>query len=308
MRLVTFSPVEAPLQTRLGALDDAGLLDLSAGPGLPATMIDLLRAGPPARDAVRRALSEGGLRRWTAEQVRLRAPLPRPTSFRDFYAFERHVEVSFANRGKAVPPEWYRFPAFYFSNPAAIVGPGETVAAPPGSQALDFELEVACVIGTGGRDLPAEQAERHIFGLAVMNDWSARDLQREEMRVGLGPAKGKDFATSLGPSLVTLDDLADRATGRPGVYDLAMIARVNGAERSRGNLAEIHFSFGDMIARASAGVDLEPGDLIGSGTVGSGCLLELTGGEGPWLQAGDVVELEIERLGVLQNTVVGGER
>jgi fumarylacetoacetate (FAA) hydrolase len=225
-------------------------------------------------------------------------------SLRDFYAFEQHVVTSFANRGREVPPEWYRFPVFYFSNPNNLLGPGEAIPAPPSTQALDYELEVACVIGRIGRDIPADQAEEFIFGYTIFNDWSARDIQREEMKVGLGPAKGKDFASSLGPWIVTPDELADRSAKRPGVYDLRMAARVNGVERSCGNWNELHYSFGEMIARASAGVWLLPGDVIGSGTVGTGCLLELTRGAGPWLQPGDVVELEVERLGVLRNQVI----
>jgi fumarylacetoacetate (FAA) hydrolase len=239
-------------------------------------------------------------------EVRICAPLLRPPSLRDFYAFEKHVAAAFANRGRPVPSEWYDFPVFYFSNPGSLCGPEDPIAAPPSSQALDYELEVACVIGRGGRDIAAAEAEAHIFGYTILNDWSARDLQRAEMNAGLGPAKGKDFATSLGPWLVTPDELEDAAEGRPGVYRLAMAARLNGVERSRGNLAELHYSFGEMIARASSGVELFPGDVIGSGTVGTGCLLELTGGQGPWLQPGDVVELEVERLGILKNTVVRG--
>jgi fumarylacetoacetate (FAA) hydrolase len=235
----------------------------------------------------------------------LHAPLPRPPSLRDFYAFERHVATAFANRKRPVPRQWYEFPVFYFSNPGSVCGPEEPVTPPPGSQALDYELEVACVVGRGGRDIAEADVEDHIFGYTIMNDWSARDLQRAEMSVGLGPAKGKDFATSLGPWLVTPDELADVAEGRPGVYRLEMTARVNGVERSRGNLADVHYSFGEMLARASAGVELFPGDVVGSGTVGTGSLLELTGGLGPWLQAGDVVELEVERLGVLRNGVAG---
>ncbi len=159
MRLVTFSPRDRPAAASLGILEKNGLINLGGTPGLPASMIDLLRAGPSAWEAVRRAQAGGG-ERWSLDQVRLRAPLVRPASFRDFYAFERHVASSFSNRGKIVPPEWYRFPVFYFSNPSVILGPDEPVAAPPGSQALDFELEIACVIGLGGRDIPAEGAER----------------------------------------------------------------------------------------------------------------------------------------------------
>ena len=279
-------------------------------------MLELLTAGPAAWEAAgevtRSLVVEGGMElreplpptiAWRLADVRLWAPLPRPRSLRDFYAFEAHVQTAFALRGQPMPPEWFEMPAFYFSHSGSVVGPEATVTAPAGSRALDFELEVAAVVGRPGRDLDPDEAEGHIFGYTIMNDWSARDIQRREMRVGLGPAKGKDFATSLGPCLVTPDELAPHRTGRPGVYDLAMRARVNGVERSRGNWKDVRFSFGDMLARASADVDLAPGDVIGSGTVGSGCLLELTGGKGPWLQPGDRVELEIEGLGVLANPI-----
>jgi len=279
-------------------------------------MLDLLDAGPAAWEAVQAVaeaveavppLAMGERQRgpwlWPLSAVRLRAPLPRPRSVRDFYAFEQHVRAAYAIRRQAMPAEWYEIPVFYFSNAQSIVGPGATVAGPAESQALDFELEVAAVVGRPGRDLEPEQAEEHIFGFTVMNDWSARDLQRREMRVGLGPAKGKDFATSLGPYLVTSDELAPRRAGRPGVYDLEMRARINGVARSRGQWKDLYHSFGALLARASADADLVPGDVIGSGTVGSGSLLELTAGQGPWLQPGDVVELEIEALGVLENVV-----
>jgi fumarylacetoacetate (FAA) hydrolase len=162
---------------------------------------------------------------------------------------------------------------------------------------------VAAVIGKPGMDIQPEDAPKHIFGFTIFNDWSARDVQREEMKVGLGPAKGKDFASAFGPYIVTPDELADKAADRPGIYDLEMRARVNGVERSRGNFNDMYWSFGDLIAHASKCVTLLSGDVIGSGTVGTGCLLEITKGQGPWLNVGDVVELEIERLGILRNTV-----
>jgi 2-keto-4-pentenoate hydratase/2-oxohepta-3-ene-1,7-dioic acid hydratase in catechol pathway len=236
-------------------------------------------------------------------QVELRSPIVKPTSIRDFYAFEQHVKTANENRGREVPKQWYEIPVFYFTNHTAIFGPGDVIPYPVGSEKLDYELEVAAVIGKEGKDIKLEEAEDYIFGYMIYNDWSARDIQAQEMAVGLGPAKGKDFAQSFGPYLVTPDELKDRHTGRPGVYDLEMIARVNGKETSRGNWKDIHWSFGEMLARASAGVTLYPGDVIGSGTVGTGCLLEITKGQGPYLQSGDVVELEIERLGVLRNTV-----
>lgn len=268
---------------------------------LPTNMLDLIQAGPEAWALAGKAAEEKGERR-ALEEVRVLAPL-RPLSLRDFYAFEQHVATAHANRGKEVPKEWYEVPVFYFSNPFPIYGTGEEVPMPAATQAMDYELEVAAIIGRGGRDIPAEKAVEHIFGFTIFNDWSARDVQRQEMKVGLGPAKGKDFASSLGPVIVTADELAPHSTGRAGVYDLEMRARINGEEFSRGNWKTLHYSFGEMIARASAGVDLYPGEVIGSGTVGTGCLLELTKGRGPWLKRGDVVELEIEGVGRLVNKI-----
>jgi fumarylacetoacetate (FAA) hydrolase len=217
------------------------------------------------------------------DEVRLHAPIPTPPSVRDFFAFEQHVATARANRGATVPPEWYEVPAFYFSNPAAIVGPDDTIPYPRSSEQLDYELEVAAVIGAGGR----------IGGFTVLNDWSARDLQAQEVRIGLGPAKGKDFATSIGPVVVTLDEFDGS--------EAEMVARVNGEERSRGNLRDLHYAWESIVDRASLNTELRPGDVIGSGTVGTGCILEH--GDGRWLQIGDVVELEVEGIGVLRNTV-----
>lgn len=237
-----------------------------------------------------------------AEEVRMRGVI-HPTTLRDAYAFEGHVKTANQNRGRDVPEEWYDFPVFYFTNPHSIFGPDEEIPYPPYTSQLDYELEIAVVIGKPGMDIRAEDAEKHIFGYTIFNDWSARDVQRAEMKVGLGPAKGKDFASTLGPFIVTREALTDRATGRPGVYDLGMSAKVNGVEMSRGNLKDIFWSFGEIIARASQSVMLYPGDVIGSGTVGTGCLLELTKAQGPWLQPGDVVELEVERIGILKNKI-----
>jgi 2-keto-4-pentenoate hydratase/2-oxohepta-3-ene-1,7-dioic acid hydratase in catechol pathway len=301
MRYLSFT---APNETaaRLGALlADDQVASLSRG-DMPGDMLSFIQAGSPAwaraETLVRQTVS-----RWRLDEVTIKAPLTGAPSLRDFYAFEQHVATAHANRGKDVPPEWYQVPVFYFSNPNSIIGPGEPVSAPTASRALDYELEVAAIIGQPGRDIPADKALEHIFGFTIFNDWSARDLQRQEMKVGLGPAKGKDFASSLGPVIVTPDELARHSAGRAGVYDLAMVARVNGEERSRGNWADINYSFGEIIARASQDVLLMPGDIIGSGTVGTGCLLELTKGNGPWLKSGDEVVLEIEQLGTLANRV-----
>jgi fumarylacetoacetate (FAA) hydrolase len=216
-----------------------------------------------------------------------RRPYPdgQPPSIRDFFAFEDHVRNARKGRRLEVPPAWYELPVFYFSNPAAVYRDGDEVPAPADSQALDYELELACVIGADGRP----------EGFTVMNDWSARDLQMKEMKVGLGPAKGKDFATSLGPEVVSPDEL-------PADLDMRALARVNGELRSDSRTGGMHFGWDELLAAAARNTPgLQPGDVIGSGTVGGGCILEH--GDGRWLQRGDVVELEIEGLGVLRNTV-----
>jgi fumarylacetoacetate (FAA) hydrolase len=218
-------------------------------------------------------------------EVQLLAPIPDPPSIRDFFAFEQHVATARARFGASVPPEWYQIPIFYFTNPAAVVGPEAEIVYPEGTAELDYELEVAAVIGAGGQ----------IAGFTVLNDWSARDLQRLESRVGLGPAKGKDFATSLGPVLVTVDEFdGSRAE---------MVARVNGEERSRGNLADLYHPWPAILAQAARNTVLRPGDILGSGTVGTGCILELN--DGRWLRPGDVVELEVENIGILRNRISG---
>lgn len=237
-------------------------------------LLDVLTATRPPADGPRYPLTE----------VSLHAPIPRPPSIRDFFAFEQHVATARANRGSQVPKEWYEFPVFYFANPAAVYGPEDDIPYPEGTRELDYELEVAAVIGQGGR----------IAGFTVMNDWSARDIQRKEMRAGLGPAKAKDFATSMGPVLVTADEF-DGTSAR-------MTASVNGEQRSLGNLADLHYSWQEILDQAARNTRLYPGDVIGSGTVGTGCILEHN--DGRWLTRGDVVELEIEGIGALRNRII----
>src|SRR5574341_556135 len=293
MKFVTYSTTAT--STQPGLLVDHGIYPLPF-----ASLLDLIQGGDQGLERAR--LARDG-KRIPLEAVRLHAPILRPPTLRDGYAFEAHVKAANANRGREVPEEWYQFPIFYFTNPNNIFGPDDEIPYPRYTQAMDYELEVAVVIGKPGRDLKPEDAPGHIFGYTIFNDWSARDVQREEMKVSLGPAKGKDFASALGPCIVTAEELADRAAGRPGVYDLEMRACINGVERSRGNFKDIYWSFGDLLARASESVMLLPGDVIGSGTVGTGCLLELTKGQGPWLNEGDLVELEIERIGTLKNRI-----
>jgi 2-keto-4-pentenoate hydratase/2-oxohepta-3-ene-1,7-dioic acid hydratase in catechol pathway len=242
--------------------------------------------------------------------VPLLAPI-RPPSVRDFVAFEEHVEgiVRSVDHSVGVTPEWYDAPTFYFTNPHSLIGSGEQVT-PPVTERLDFELEVAAVIGavTGseGRSLSPEDAQRHLFGLTVFNDWSARDVQSREMQVRLGPCKGKDFAATLGPWITTVDEVADRFDA-DGFLDLEMTVAVNGHEIGRDSLADMGWPFRDLIAYASRNSRVVPGDVLGSGTAGTGCLAELWGRNGdltpPPLRAGDEVTMTVERLGSITNRV-----
>lgn len=268
MRLCTFRTAGGPPEGWPGRVEGDQIVRLEA-----PDLISVLAQGGQVADGASRP----------AAGAELLAPVPRPPSVRDFIAFEQHIATARANRGAEVPAEWYEFPAFYFTNPAAIRGPGEQIRCPAVTAMLDYELEVAAVIGADGR----------IGGFTIMNDWSARDVQRREMRVGLGPAKAKDFATSLGPVLVTPDEFdGSRAV---------MTARVNGEERSRGNLRDMHYSWPDILDQAGRDTVLRPGDVIGSGTVGTGCILEHD--DGRWLVPGDMVELEVAGLGVLRNRI-----
>lgn len=273
--------------------DEAILL----GPDDQAGLLAIAQAREVGGDHERVPLSAG----------RLLAPLRRPTSVRDFFAFEEHYVSGRASAGQEPDPEWYERPVFYFTNPAAILGPGDTVHAPQGSRTLDYELEVAAVIGKEASDLDPEDPMTMdvIAGFTIFNDWSARDVQVREMRQNLGPHKGKDFATSIGPWLVTPDQIPFAAWDRPRGR---MAATVNGEQWSEGELSDIHFSWAQLLAYASQDTRLVPGDVIGSGTCGTGCILELrTSGMRDtrhWLRPDDRVTLEVEGLGTLPNTVV----
>jgi 2-keto-4-pentenoate hydratase/2-oxohepta-3-ene-1,7-dioic acid hydratase in catechol pathway len=243
--------------------------------------------------------------------VRLLPPLLPPT-VRDFVTFEEHVEgVRRSVDGAAgVPERWYAAPTFYFTNPYAVYGPHDDIPMPPGSTVLDFELEVASVIGKEGRDLTPEQARDHIVGYTVLNDWSARDLQSAEMKVGLGPCKGKDTATTLGPHLVTADEV-DSHRDSDGFLRLALTAEINGEVVGKDLLSNMSWTFEEMVAYASRGTVVRPGDVLGSGTCGNGgCLAELWGVRGrqdpPPLKPGDTVTLTVEGIGTVSNTVVAG--
>ena len=255
------------------------------------------------------AKTDAGVIAMPASDVTLLSPIPRPPSMRDGYAFRQHVETARKNRGLEMIPEFDQFPVFYFTNHQAVIGPGPLNVRPRQLEKLDFELEAAIVVGREARDLTVDNADEAIFGMTIMNDFSARVLQMQEMLLSLGPAKGKDFATGLGPYLVTMDELTDRTvkSSKGNTFDLGMRAFVNGVKVSQGNVSDMTWTFAQILERASYGVTLYPGDVIGSGTCGTGCFLELNGSKitkDLWLKPGVVVALEIDRLGRLENNVV----
>ena len=277
----------------------------------------------PIARALENRLKEGSVRNAVAiplSEVDLLAPVPHPTSCRDGYAFRQHVAAARRNRKVDMIPEFDQYPIFYFTNHNSIQGPGDIICMPDHFEKLDFELEAAIVICKPGRNIQAAEADEYIAGLMIMNDMSARKLQMEEMLLNLGPAKGKDFSTAIGPMLVTLDELEQyevpcKQNHIGKSWNLSMKCSVNGIQVSAGNLSDMDWTFAEIIERCSYGVDLMPGDIIGSGTVGTGCFLELNGTgklndpeyKEQWLQEGDVVEMEINGLGKLSNTIVRDE-
>jgi fumarylacetoacetate (FAA) hydrolase len=304
-----------------GILYDADRLH----PDLPLSMTMFLNYWEdifPLAHSINCALAEGK-KKFTGiniEDVQILAPVPNPTSCRDGYAFRQHVATARRNRKMDMIPEFDQFPVFYFTNHNSIQGPGEIVCMADHLNKLDFELEVAIVICKPGKNIKAEEADEYIAGYMIMNDVSARGLQMEEMKLNLGPAKGKDFSTVIGPMLVTPDELEElkipaKENHTGNAYNLAMKCWVNGVKVSEGNLADMDWTFAEIIERCSYGVQLYPGDIIGSGTVGTGCFLELNGTgklndaeyKEQWLQEGDEVEMEIENLGRLKNTIVKDE-
>ncbi len=319
MKLVTFE-VETPLGTveRLGALRGAKIVDLNLAAALlyiaekrdrpveranffvPPDLLRLLDGGHESISEARSALEasagepagpDGARVVWGEREVKLKAPLPRPRSLRDFFAFEDHARAGAERRDEPMPKEWYDQPVFYKGNPREIYGPGATIPWPSFTRRLDFEFEIAAVVGKAGRDVSVADARKHIAGFMAMNDCSARDVQKNEMACRMGPAKGKDFATALGPWFVTVDEW-------PGeVPPLAV--RVNGAEWSRSNGVQPYWDFAAMLSHASQSESLLPGDLLGSGTYFKGCGLDLD----RWIKPGDELELDAGPLGVLKNTI-----
>lgn len=287
-----------------GFARDGSIYGLAGSAGL----IELISGGQERLAAAGQEALDSPFEVLPVASARLLAPIPRPPSIRDFMAFEEHVRNASRGLRHEVRPVWYEIPLFYFTNPAAVRGPSDDVPLAPGSQRFDFELEIAAVVGRGGADLDPREAEQHISGYMVMCDWSARDVQQHEMLGNLGPAKGKDTATSFSGFLVTPDELEPYRGGH--AYRLEMTASVNGKPYSKGDFGSIYWRFGELLAYASRGTTLRPGDIIGSGTVGSGCILELAAVHGPdaypWLQPGDVVRLAAEHLGEINATIVPG--
>ena len=319
MKLVSFA-IEG--HHRAGLVVDDQLYPLiSAAPQLPPTLLEILQmeeAGMDVLNDVHKSIKKNpsNYNSYPLKNQQLLAPIPNPTSCRDAYAFRQHVSTARRNRGAEMIPEFDQFPVFYFTNHNAVYGPGELELMPDHFLKLDFELEVAVVIGKRGRNIRAEDADDYIAGYTIMNDMSARELQMQEMKLNLGPAKGKDFATIIGPYLITKDELLDRRvetkpehTGEQ--YDLKMRAFHNGKQVSEGNLAQMDWTFAEIIERVSYGVDIFPGDVIGSGTVGTGCYLELNGtarvnnpdAQAVWIEPGDELKLEVDGLGALHNKV-----
>ncbi len=328
MKLVSFEvPTPIGTFTRIGALREGSIADINmayaslladqgesrprrlADAQVPSTMLEFLEGGPSAMAAARRALDfvtqgdasitgpAGETVVYDAADVHLTAPLPNPASLRDFIAFEDHIAATSKRRGQPIPPEWYKAPVYYKGNHRTIVGPDHSLPWPLNTHKLDYELELACVIGRNGLDVAERDAAQYIAGYTIMNDFSARDIQFQEMACRLGPAKGKDFATAIGPCIVTPDEIAD-------LPSLRMIARINGEVWSQGRFGSIHWSFPQMIEHVSRGEAIYPGDLFGSGTVGGGCGLELD----RYLQPGDCIELEIQPIGILRTTIAGHNR
>ena len=286
---------------------------------IPDDMNAFLAGGEPLMERAKQVnqdILDGKLQPKEEVFYELLAPVPHPTSCRDGYAFRQHVAAARRNRKVDMIAEFDQYPIFYFTNHNAVQGPGDIYCMPDHFQQLDFELEVAIVIGKEGRNIKAKNADAYIAGFTIMNDLSARKLQMEEMLLNLGPAKGKDFSTVIGPWLVTPDELSaylvPAKQGHVGNnYNLSMKCWVNDILVSEGNVKDMDWTFAEIIERCSYGVTIFPGDVIGSGTVGTGCFLELNGTgklhnpnyEPQWLQANDTVKMTIDGLGTLVNTI-----
>jgi fumarylacetoacetate (FAA) hydrolase len=306
MRLLTY---DTPVGPKAGVLVGDRVLDveeLLPGAGPVRDVQALLELPAQPLDRLREALSRPGLPGGAPfGGLKLRSPVLRPPTVRDFMAYEQHVASAARNRGGTVSEAWYRFPVFYFSSPLCLIGPDADMPYPSASNRLDFEFELACVIGREGTDIEARDGMQYIAGFTILNDWSARDVQRDESQIGLGPAKGKDFRTSLGPIVITTDEMAPYI--RDQRLHVHMVGRINGEVWSDAQGGDMYHSFGDFVERASRDSRIVPGDVFGTGTCGTGCCNELVGSKVPgrrWLEPGDVVELEVEGIGVLRNRIL----
>lgn len=319
MKLVTFQNPDG--QARAGWLTEDGVVDMNlvSNGQLPIDMLSFIDNHETQRSLIDANGWANADATYPLNQVRLLAPLPNPRSFRDYIGFEMHMLNASRSFGHSIGAAWYEMPIFYFTNHQAIYGPDDEIKRPSKETKLDIELEIACIIGKKGSGIRADEAQPYIFGYTIFNDWTARAIQRREMEVPLGPHKGKDFANAIGPCIVTADEMeAYRCTineadfsdplrfphGPKDRLDLRMQTRINGVTVCEGNYKTVFYNFGQMIERASEnGVTLMPGDILGSGTVGWGSLIENNFSVHRPLEPGDMVELEIEGIGVLRNRV-----
>lgn len=324
MKLIRFYPLNHyPISSRLGVIEESKIIDLASAYRVyliksgqcevssakrfseilfPENIVNFFENGLISMEAAKKSIEIASETtkhffdekvHYDLNEVKLLSPIGKPNSLRDFISFEEHIKNARALKNENVPDQWYEIPAYYKGNPDTIIGPNEEVIWPSYSQKMDYELEIACIIGKSGKNIKAADADEYIAGFTIMNDFSARDIQSKEMSIGLGPAKGKDFATSLGPYIVTKDSLADP-------YNLEMTARVNGEVWSRGNSNTIYRTFNKMIEYVSKDEGIKAGDVFGSGTVGLGCGLELN----KYLKVNDEIELEIDGLGILKNKII----
>ena len=306
MKLISFEKNEI---VSFGVIEEEMIYDLhSIDSSIAGSMLEFLQGGQAQLQLAKMAIKNSSPS-ISADSVKLLSPVTNPPSVRDAYAFRQHVATARKNRGLDMIPEFDEIPIFYFTNHNAVFGPGDFPVLPRHTEKLDFELECAAVIGKGGRDIHVNEADEHIIGFMIMNDFSARVLQMQEMKLNLGPAKGKDFGSSFGPWLVTKDELEPYR--KPSIdgdrYGLKMTAHVNDIQVSEDILSNMTWTFAQIIERVSYGVDIFPGDIIGSGTCGTGCFLELNGSkitDNQWLGAGDNISLEIEALGNLTNQII----
>ena len=316
MKLSTYTLKKSDKEL-IGLLNKDSLINLNVFFG-EIFLLELIQL-PDWKELIIKKTKSNNLTTHTLEEVKLLAPIPRPNSLRDAYAFRQHVETSRRNRGLEMIKEFDDFPVFYFSNHNAIFGPSDDIQCMPSHfEKLDYELEIAILIGKEGINVRAENAKEYIAGFMIMNDMSSRGLQMKEMKLNLGPAKGKDFASVLGPYLVTPDELSGNIINEDDNgcnYDLQMTCSLNGKLLSKGNLKDMAWSFEKIIERVSYGATIYPGDIIGSGTVGTGCLLEINGTNKlkssdfteVWLKENDVVEMEIEKLGKITNKIISNK-